>query len=53
MSGPHSPSHSTRWAKALSLGALTCGLLFGGFGPAVSSAAAAPTSMVDLGQAST
>ena len=40
----------TRRAKALFLGALTSGLLIACFGPA--SAIAAPTDMVDLGQAS-
>ena len=43
---------STRWAKALCLGALAGGLLLAGFGPAVPSAAAS-TTMVELGQAST
>lgn len=38
------------WARALFLEALAGGLLIGGFGPA--SAVAAPTPMVDLGQAS-
>ena len=42
---------STRWARALFLGALAGGLLIAGFGPA--SAVAASTPMVDLGQAST
>jgi hypothetical protein len=44
---------SARWAKALCLGALAGGLLIAGFGPAVPSAAAASTPMVELGQAST
>ena len=42
---------SGRWAKALSLGTLTGGMLIASFASA--SASAAPTSMVDLGQAST
>lgn len=41
------------WAKALVLGALAGGLLVAGFGPAVPSAVAASTTMVNLGQAST
>src|SRR6202022_2689690 len=44
---------STRWAKALCLGALAAGLLIAGFGPAAPSAVAASTTIVDLGQAST
>jgi hypothetical protein len=43
---------SPRWAKSLCLAALAGGLLIAGFGPAVPSAVAAPTTMVDLGQAS-
>jgi hypothetical protein len=49
MSGPHS---SASWMRSLVLGALGACLLLAGFGPAVSPAAAA-TSMVDLGTAST
>lgn len=44
---------STRRAKALWLGVLAGGLMIGGLGPVVPSAVAAPTTMVDLGQAST
>lgn len=44
---------STRWVKALRLGALAGGLMIGGFAPAVPSAIAASTPTVDLGQAST
>jgi hypothetical protein len=44
---------SRRWAKALRLGALAGCLLIAGFGPAVPSAVAAATPMVDLGDAST
>lgn len=43
----------TRCSKVICLAALAAGLLLAGFGPAVSSAAAASTTMVDLGQAST
>jgi hypothetical protein len=44
---------STRWAKALRLGALASGLAIAGFALAPPSAVAAPTPMVDLGAAST
>jgi hypothetical protein len=44
---------STRWAKALHLGALAGALLVGVFGLATPSAVAASTSMVNLGTAST
>jgi hypothetical protein len=44
---------STRWAKALNLGALAGTLLVGVFGLATPSAGAASTSMVNLGTAST
>jgi hypothetical protein len=43
----------TSWERALCLVALAGGLLIAGFGPAVPSAAAATTAMVDLGHAST
>ncbi len=42
-----------RRARALGFGVLAGGLLIAGVGPGVSPAAGAPTSMVDLGQAST
>src|SRR5579863_7527210 len=42
-----------RWAGALGIGGLLCGLLIAGFGPALQSAVAASTTTVDLGQAST
>ena len=44
---------SSRWARALRLGALAGGLVIGAFGPIASSSVAAPTTMVDLGDAST
>jgi hypothetical protein len=44
---------SSRGAKALRLGALVGCLLIAGFGSAVPCAVAAPTTMVDLGEAST
>ncbi|MDQ3769324.1 MAG: Ig-like domain-containing protein [Actinomycetota bacterium] len=44
---------STRWAKALRLGALAGGLMVAGFGLGVPAAVAASTTTVDLGQAST
>jgi hypothetical protein len=43
----------TRWAKLLSLLVLVGGFLIAGFGPSVTSALAASTTMVNLGQAST
>ncbi len=55
-SGPRnsqSTGVSGRSAPALILAALGAGLLLAGFGPAVPNAAAAPTTMVDLGTAST
>lgn len=51
-SGPL-PTLGKRWTKALCLGALASGLVIGGFGPAVPSAVAASTILVDLGRAST
>lgn len=62
MSGPqrfsaprdsHSSRVSSRSAPARILVALSAGLLLAGLGPGVSTAAAAPTEMVDLGTAST
>ncbi|MEA2287341.1 MAG: hypothetical protein QOJ21_3384, partial [Solirubrobacteraceae bacterium] len=50
-SGP--PTLGKRWTKALCLGALAGGLVIGAFGPAVPSAVAASTNLVNLGQAST
>lgn len=44
---------SCRLFKVLCVAVLGCGVGIGGFGPAVGSAAAASTTMVDLGQAST
>jgi hypothetical protein len=44
---------STRWAKALRRGAVASALLIAGFGVAAPSAAAASTTLVDLGTAST
>ena len=44
---------SKRWMKGVWLGVLACGVLVVGVGPAVSSALAASTPTVDLGQAST
>ncbi len=54
-SGPCDPqsNHLSRSALALILGALGALLLVAGFGPNVPTAAAAPTTMVDLGAAST
>ncbi|MDP9259627.1 MAG: Ig-like domain-containing protein [Actinomycetota bacterium] len=44
---------SSRWVKALRLGALAGSLLIAGFGEAAPSAVVTPTTMVDLGEAST
>ena len=49
---PRSKRVSSRSLLAPVLGALGAGLMLFGFGPAVPSAAAAPTTMVDLGAAS-
>ena len=49
----HTPYRvGTRRSSVIRLAALAAGLLLAGFGPAVSSAVAASTTMVDLGQAS-